>query len=183
MPILDALHDANIISSHTLNKIKIEDDGSLQMKARTFPHGNEEFIKHVMNSNCCMCSPMGIRLTLAITAIRRWTVTKANVKSVFLQTGHADHNVYVCSPRESFDKRHYLLLLPAANGFVNANAKFQAQSDVLIISTGLSHLAYVPRLFHCKDGEILVLLVAKSVDDIRITGESVAVEHSIDRFN
>lgn len=31
---------ANIISSHTLYKVKQEDDGSLIMKARIAPHGN-----------------------------------------------------------------------------------------------------------------------------------------------
>lgn len=39
------LSDANIISSHTLYKVKMNDDGSLKMKARIAPHGNEEEIK------------------------------------------------------------------------------------------------------------------------------------------
>ena len=55
--------------------------------------------------------------------MRQWTVSKADVKSAFLQTGKAQRDVYVVLPRESHDRAHYWLLLTAAYGLVNANAK------------------------------------------------------------
>lgn len=142
--IADVPPDANIIASHTIYKIKIAKTNSLRLKARIAPHGNEDSHKNMMKSDCAMRSPVGIRIVLTTAATRRWPLIKADVKSAFLQTGKAERHVYVRSPRESRDKRHYWLLLAAAYGLVNANAKFQVQADELITSIGLSHMAVVP---------------------------------------
>lgn len=83
VPIASIPDDTNIISSHTVYKIKIEDDDSLRLKARIAPHGNEDKIKQSLKSDCAMCSPTGIRIFLSITAIRRWPLVKADVKAAF----------------------------------------------------------------------------------------------------
>lgn len=147
VPISNVPSDANIISFHMAYKIKTEDDGFLQLKARIASHGKKNAMKHMMKSDCAMCSPIGIRLILAIAAIMRWNVTNADVKSAFLQTGRADRNVYVLSSPESNEQQHYWLIHFAAYGLVSANIKFPAQSDDLINNAGLSHLAYVQQLF------------------------------------
>lgn len=62
----------------------------------------------------------------------RWWMKKADVKSPFLQTRQAQRDVYVVPTRESNDRSHYWhywLLLTAAYGLVNNNAKYQDQSD------------------------------------------------------
>jgi len=53
---------ANIIGSHTLYKVKHNDDGSLKLKARIAPHGNEDDIKHMLNKDCTICPPTGLRI-------------------------------------------------------------------------------------------------------------------------
>ena len=66
---------------------------------------------------------------------------------------------------------------------MNANSKYQVQSDNLLLNLGLERLIDVPQLFYRKvDGKISVL-VAKIVDDILATGEKDAVERVLTDFN
>ena len=122
VPIQDVPQYGNIISSHTLYKVKRSDDGSLLLKARIAPHGNEDDLKNVLSKDCSTCPPTGLRIVESIAAIKGWTIYKADVKAAFLQTGEAHRDVYVRPPRDSKMKSTYLwLLLTAAYGLVNAN--------------------------------------------------------------
>lgn len=51
VPIFDVPTDANIISSHIVYKIKVEDDDSLHLKDRIAPHGIEESLRYDMKSD------------------------------------------------------------------------------------------------------------------------------------
>lgn len=95
-----------------------------------------------------MCSPVGIRKVLAIAAIKKWKVTKSDVKAAFLKSGPAQRDVYVRPPRESKDKIHYWLFLVETNGLVNFNTKFQEQSHDIILNLGLQHLDVDPKQFY-----------------------------------
>ena len=66
---------------------------------------------------------------------------------------------------------HLWLLLVTAHGLVNANAKWQNQSDKIMLDIGLQQSSHVPQLLYKKEGGRLVLLVAKIVDDLEIAGE------------
>lgn len=39
------LQDSNVISSHVIHNVKVNDDDSLKMQERISPHGNEDSIK------------------------------------------------------------------------------------------------------------------------------------------
>lgn len=58
--------DANVVSSHVVYRIKVEDDDSLRLNARIAPHGNEDSDTENSKTDCCMCPPEGI-LVLTIT--------------------------------------------------------------------------------------------------------------------
>lgn len=103
----DTLADANFISSHTIYKIKIVENGSQKLKSRIAPHCNVYSRKDQLKSDCCMCIPVGICIVLSIASINKWTITKSDDKAVFLKTGPAQIDVYVRPPRESKDKMHY----------------------------------------------------------------------------
>lgn len=45
VPIPEVLFDANIVSSHTIYKIKVEEKHVLRLKARIAPHGKEYSVK------------------------------------------------------------------------------------------------------------------------------------------
>lgn len=122
-PVSDVPRSANIISSHTVYNVKKDYDCSLQLKARIVSH-NGDSVKHVIHSDCAMCSPTGIRSVLTISALNQWVISRAEFKAALLQTGQAQQDVFVRLPCESQDKRCYWLLLSAAYGLRNANAKF-----------------------------------------------------------
>lgn len=95
----DIRQGANIISSHSIYKIKLNDDSILNLKARIAPHGNEDTEKDAMRTDCCMCSPIGIRIVISIATFCGWRIIINDVKTAFLQSGPANRNVYVTSPR------------------------------------------------------------------------------------
>lgn len=163
------LAGANIIGSHTLYKVKQNDDGSLKLKARIAPHGNEDDLKDVLNKDCSTCPPTGLRMLESVASPFGWTVYKADVEAAFLETDEAQRDVYVLPPRKIQTRAtHLWLLLAASYGLVNSNAKWQNQSDTLILENGLSQSKHVSQLFYKKEGVKLVLIVANIVDDLKL---------------
>ena len=124
-------------------------------------------------------------MVLTTAALLNWRVYKADVKSAFLQTGKAQRDVYVLPPKESADKRHSWLLLTAAYGLVNANAKWQSQSDEELLRNGLQQFSCVPQLFYLTDRDSgkTTLLLAKIVDDFLLTGVHQVVTSFLRKFD
>ena len=173
---------ANIITSHVIYKVKINDDGSQKMKARIAPHGNKDKDRHRLKTDSATCPPTGIRLLLSLACIHKWNLAKIDFTSAFLQTGAANRDVYVVPPRESSDKSHYWLLLTSAYGLVNANAKWQEQSDSFLNTIGFTQLIFVPQLFYIsKEGKLQIVAV-KVVDDILFAGEESYVKSTIKKI-
>lgn len=180
----DVPNGANVINSHTVYKVKSNDDGSFKLKARIAPHGNEDALREQLSSDCATCPPVGLRLVESIASLKGWTLHKADVKSAFLQTGPAQRDVYVKPPRESGMKStHFWLLLTAAYGLVNANAKWQVQSDTVFFDLGLNQCQQIPQIFYLHSGDELVLVVAKVVDDIKVAGKHDRAPKFITEFN
>jgi len=178
----DVPKNANIITSHVIYKVKINDDGSKKMKARIAPHGNKDKLRHTLKTDSAMCPPTGIRLLLSLTTIFKWPLAKIDFTSAFLQTGEAKRDVYVVPPRECPNRANYWLLLTAAYGLVNANAKWQEHSDEFLRSIGFLQLVYVPQLFYIKRGNDLQVAAVKIVDDILFTGSEEHVRSIIDHI-
>lgn len=63
--------NANIVSSHTVYRIKAEDNDSLLLKARIISHGNEDSDTENFRSDCCIGPPLGIRVLQSTAAICR----------------------------------------------------------------------------------------------------------------
>lgn len=175
---------SNIIGSHTLYKVKTNNDGSLKLKARIAPHGNEDDLKFVLNKDCSTCPPTGLRILESIASVHGWRVYKADVSAAFLQTGKAERDVYVRPPRESPAKTtHLWLLLTASHGLVNANAKWQNQSDELLLEYGLYQSRHVAQLFFKREAGKLVLVVTKIVYDLKVAGTGDRAKAFLDVFD
>ena len=143
--------DANIILSHVIYKVKINDDGSQKLKAHIASHGYKDKDRHHLKTDTATCPPTGIQLLLSLACFHKWNLAKIDFTSAFLQTGAANRNVYVIPPRESNDKSHYWLLLTSAYGLVNANAKWQEQSDLFLNTIEFTQLIFVPQLFYISN--------------------------------
>lgn len=162
---------ANVISSHTLYKLKHNDNNSFRLKARIAPHGNKDALKNVLSTDCSTCPPAVLRVLESIASLFGWKLYRADVKAAFLQTGAAQRDVYVRPPKESaIMSSHVWLLLTAAYGLVNANAKWQSQFDAVMIALGIAQSKSIPQLFYKKNDGKLTLLVAKIVDDLKAAG-------------
>ena len=106
------------------------------------------------------------------------------MKAAFLQTGEAKRDVYVRPPKESSMKStHLWLILMAAYGLVKANAKWQNQSDNLMLDLGLQQSSHIPQICFKKENGKLVLLVAKIVDDLKVAGEGNRAQVFLERFD
>lgn len=91
---------ANIVSSHVVYKIMVEDDESLRLKTRIAPHSNEESDAQNLRSDFCMFLPTGIRVVATVAATKRWRIFKVDVKMTFHQSGPVNRKVYVIRPRK-----------------------------------------------------------------------------------
>lgn len=102
-----------------------------------------------------------------------------DIKSAFLQTGLAERDVYVVPPRECSRRRFLCLLLTAAYGLVNANAKWQEHSDSTLHDLGFSQLVHVPQLFYRKVSGTTESLAVKVVDDILVCGQKTHLDQFV----
>lgn len=77
---------------------------------------------------------------------------------------------------------HLWLLLNAASGLVNTNAKWQNVSDDVLLKHGLVQSKHIPKLFFRKEAGKLVLLAAKIVDDLKAGGMGQRAKDFLDVF-
>ena len=114
---------------------------------------------------------------------KKWPLVKIDFKSSFLQTGLAKRDVYLIPPRESFcSSRMFWLLLVAAYGLVNSNAKWQEHSDLCLTQLGFMQLKYTPQLFYIFDQENLCAVAVKIVDDVLFSGPRNFLEQIISKI-
>lgn len=70
--IADVTLGANIIASHTIYKIKIDETSSLRLKTGVAPHGSKGSLKNMMKADFDMCAPVGFCIISTIWS--NWTV-------------------------------------------------------------------------------------------------------------
>lgn len=103
--------------------------------------------------------------------MKGWALSKADAEAAFLQTGSSQRDVYLIHPKKSRGRSVYWLLLRAAYILVNANAKWQHQSDEKIKEKGRTQVYVTLQLLYLYRDSKLVLLVAKIFNELLITGE------------
>lgn len=174
---------SDIIRSHMIYKIKERDDKTLYCKARIAPHGNEDCAKAELKPDSSTCPPSGIRVLLSLCVLHQFSIVKVDIKSAFLQSGHALRDVYVMPPRECPNRRFCWLLELAAYGLVNANAKWQKHSDDTYFKHGPQSVVFIPQLFYLMQARSLSLIVVKADDDIHVGGPSSLAQDFVYRLS
>lgn len=174
---------SNIIFSQVRYKVRLNDDSSLKLKTRIALHGNEDSEREQLRADCCMCYPIGIRLVITMSTFKKWHIIRTDVKTAFLQTGPANRSVYVIALKESRQKNVLWLLLTAAFGLVNSNAKWKVQSDHFLAPLGLIQSTAIRRLFiHLHSNGVADMFVIKIVDDILATRTDEAFQAFVTSF-
>lgn len=115
--------DAKVTRSHCIYKINYRDDKTLSLKAHIPPHENEYSQKDQLQTERRVRLFFGVRTVLSVASMYNSRLTRADSSSSYVQTGKAQRDVYVLPTHKSSDRAHYWLLLAAAYGMVNANAK------------------------------------------------------------
>lgn len=116
-----------------------------------------------------------------LAPIRKWWLTKTDVKTAFLQADQAAPDLYVIPPRESTDRHQcFWLLFTASFGLENANAKRQVIYDHALYDIGFCSLATFSQLFYLQgnDGSV-VAARAKIMDDILVCGEVITFDEVV----
>jgi Reverse transcriptase (RNA-dependent DNA polymerase) len=128
----DVSPQENIISSHTLYRVKVADDGKLSLKARIVPHGNRDMEKENIRGDSEVADYTSYRTVLALSAILNLSLFKVDVKAASLQTGPAKRVVFVRPPSDLLLTGKLWKLLTTTYGLTEANRIFQRQDDVIV---------------------------------------------------
>lgn len=104
-------HDANVISSHTIYKVKVCDDDSHALNARIAPHRNEDDPRSFIRSDCAMGILAVMRIPISTPSLIPWKLHNLDGNSAFPQTGSAVRDLYLIPARESPVRGKVLWLL------------------------------------------------------------------------
>lgn len=69
VPLDEVAHQVNFMSSHTIGMVKVHDDAPLFLKARISTHGNEDYLRRELRSDCNMCSLVRMRIFLSAASL------------------------------------------------------------------------------------------------------------------
>lgn len=79
VPIEDVPENPNVISSHALYKLKVEEE-DLRLKSRIERHGNKDSFKFELGSDCAMCPPLGFHIVITVSSVNCCIIVRADVK-------------------------------------------------------------------------------------------------------
>lgn len=173
----DLPRNANIITSHVVYKIKTDEQGERDLKARIVPHGNRDVEKDSIRKDSATAQLGVIRLLLSIVTFLGFRLGFADIKGAYLQSGPIQRDIYVRPPKEWQGARGMLWrvlwrLTKLPYGIVEAGRQWQKTIERWMMSEGgLETVFGLSQLFvqRDKDGKIK-LLVAKVTDDFLIGG-------------
>lgn len=92
--------NSNIITSHVVYKVKTDEQGDREPKARIVPHGNRDLEKDNIRKDSATAQLCIVRLLLALTAILGFKLGFADMKGAYLQNGPIQRDIFVRSPNE-----------------------------------------------------------------------------------
>ena len=164
---------ANVITSHTVYKVKTQEDGSKDMKARIVPHGNRDNEKDNIRKDSSTAQLFVIRLLLSLATFLGFRIACADIKGAYLQSGPIRRDIYVRPPKEHRGPRGVLWkLLKLPYGIFEAGRQWQKTVETWMFNeASLERVLGVSQLFVKRDkyGRV-VLLVAKVTDDFLLGG-------------
>ena len=95
----DVPKDANVIRSHSVYKVKTDEEGQLKLKTRIVPHGNRDEGRFGVRRDSSSAELSVIRLLLALATILGFSIWTTDVKGAYMQSGLIDRLIYVRPPR------------------------------------------------------------------------------------
>ena len=164
---------ANVITSHMVYKLKTDEIGNRDLKARIVPHGNHDAEKDEVRKYSSTPQLFVIRLLLSLVTFLGFRLGMADIKGAYLRSGPVSREIFVRPPREWTGPRGTLWkLTKLLYGIVEAGRKWQKTIEDWMLDTGkLERVFGIGQMFvkRNRHGRIC-LLVAKVTDDFIIGG-------------
>lgn len=136
------------------------------MEACIDPPGNEGSLCKGQNSYFSICSQVGMSISISITSLFSWRLSKVDVKSAFLYTGHSDIDVYVVLPTWIHDRGSFpWLLSTAASDLFNANGKWKFHSYTMLLDFGFFKAPPLPQVLVILYNFRVVVILSKIIDN------------------
>jgi len=184
-------NSANVISSHTVYKVKTDESGAKSLKARIVAHGNEDRDKHTVRKDSAAAQFDVVRILLCVCSIKGLRLGKVDVKRAYLQSGPIRREIFVRPPREwhYFCYRNHrsprsvlwkLDKLPY--GIVEAGRQWQKTAELwLLDEMCFERISSLSQLFvkRDKNGQIITIVV-KVIDDFLIGGSLQVIQEFVE---
>ena len=178
----DVRKGANVIGSHIVYKVKVEENGRKRLKARLCPHGNHDIEKDSVRKDSATAQFDVIRMLCSLATILNFRLGCLDIKGAYLQSGPIQRDIYVRPPPELHSRRGILWkLTKLPYGITEAGRQWARVFEKWLTEKAeFSRVNGVPQMFvHRRKNGDIKLLIAKVTDDLLIAG---ALEH-IDTFN
>lgn len=181
--------NANTITSHVVYKVKTNEEGDRELKARIVPHGNRDTEKDCIRKDSATAQLCIIRLLLSIITVLGFRLGFADIKGAYLQSGPIQRDIFVRPPKEWQGARGMLWrvlwrLTKLPYGIVEAGRQWQKTVESWMLSEGdLETVFGLSQLFVQRDatGKV-ILLVAKVTDDFLIGGNVKDIRNFIEKM-
>lgn len=165
---------ANCIRSHTLYKVKEDENHRLTLKCRLVPNGNLDRDKESVRKDSAAVQFPVIRLIISLASLWQFHLGVLDVKAAYMQSGPMLRKLYVYPPAEyTAERGHVWRLLKLPYGVTEAGRQWQlvVESWLLSESMGFTQAVGFQQLFVKRDeGGSICLLLGKLVDDFLVAG-------------
>lgn len=174
----DMPRDANIITSHWVFKIKVNEEGTRALKARLVIHGNHDDDKDIIRKDAIAANMFVTRLLISIGTLLGFSFGVADIKGAFMQSGPICRDLYVKAPKHMEpDRAIYWKLTKLPYGLSDASRQWLKVSDEWLLDLGFVRVFGINQLFILRDSEQHIkLMTAKTTDDFLIAGCVDAIE-------
>lgn len=177
--------NANVITSHVIYKVKTDEEGLRNMKARIVPHGNRDFEKDNIRKDSSTAQFAVIRLLLCLSTFLGFRLGHADVKGAYLQSGPITRDVYVRPPKEWQGNRCLLWkLTKLPYGIVEAGRQWQKTFEEWLLNDGeVERIFGISQLYRLRNAEgQTILLIAKVTDDLLMAGSIANMKAFTDKL-
>lgn len=101
----DLPHDTNIVTPHSIYKVKRNNNVEMRLKGRIMVYRNRYNYKDEIREDFAAAYMVFIRLILSIDTLLVFKFVGAHVKGVYMQSGRINRKVYFKPPRDYYPKR------------------------------------------------------------------------------
>lgn len=162
---------ANIITSHTVYKIKISEEGEKTLKARIVAHGDKDDLKDVIRKDSATAQFNVIRTLLSLASLRNLRLATADIKGAFMQSGPIKRDIYMRPPQEWKGERGVIWkLTKLVYGIAESGRQWSQTIETWMYNQcQLERVDTISQLFIRRDSNGKIgFILAKVVDDLLI---------------